>query len=362
MTLSIDNIRVTGTLRHANDFSPNITRVNLAQQSEEEFAIPLETTMPHRGMANGAGEGITESADNFVTSVEKTGSIITTTILVEIDGLDGGGLADDIIGAGGGAKESHLGQITAARNGTIIAGRVTCLELPTGGNVDIDLYCATEDTGKEDEPVTGLTETILLNNGDWTLGQTSYLTALPVVDEYLYLANGTATAATYTAGILLIELWGTDTTTDLDIVRGAFGTNAISLQTEDLQKKGSQTRVARFSVVLPPEYVDGQTVKIRVVGGMITTVADTTCTVDVNCYLNDEDNTVSADLCTTVATTINTLLSAAATTVDFTITAATLTAGSLLDLRVSVICNDAAGATAVIGAITKVALLVDTQG
>ena len=95
---------------------------------------------------------------------------------------------------------------------------------------------------------------------------------------------------------------------------------------------------------------------------MITTIADTTCTADVQCYLNDEDNSLSADLCTTVATTINTLLSSSATTVDFTITASTLTAGDLLDVRVAVICDDGAEDTVVIGAITKVALLCDTQG
>ncbi|MHC4302448.1 MAG: hypothetical protein ACYS7Y_34750, partial [Planctomycetota bacterium] len=186
---SSGGMRLTGTLRHANDFSPDITRTNLAQQSEEEFAIPLETMMQHRGEANGAGEGITEAADNFVTSVVKAGSLITTTIVIDLDGLDSGGAIDDIIGAGGGAKESHLGQITAAKNGTIFAGKVTCLEVPTGGDPDIDIYCATEDTGVEDALVTDLTETILLDHGDWTTaGETSSLTTMPTVNEYLYLA------------------------------------------------------------------------------------------------------------------------------------------------------------------------------
>ena len=36
--------------------------------------------------------------------------------------------------------------------------------------------------------------------------------------------------------------------------------------------------------------------------------------------------------------------------------------GDVLDVRVSVICDDGAGDTAVIGAITKLALLCDTQG
>jgi len=362
MGITADTIRVTGTFRHSNDIQPNITRANLAQQSEEEFAIPLETRMPHRGMANGAGLGITGTADNFVTSVEKIGAIIKTTIIVEVDGLNSGGTAGDIIGANG-AGEAHIGQITAARNGTIFAGKITCLEAPTGGDPDIDLWYADEDTGVEDTAISALTGEIqCINHGDWTGGQMDVLTAFPAANKYMYLTTGDATDATYTAGILMIELYGTDTTADLSIERGTFGTNAISLQTEDLQKKGAQTRVARFSVTLPPEYVAGQTVKVRVVGGMITTVADGSCTADVNCYLNDEDNTVSADLCTTAATTINTLLSSSATEVDFDITAATLTPGAVLDVRVSVICTDSATATAVIGAITKVALLCDSQG
>jgi hypothetical protein len=114
-------------------------------------------------------------------------------------------------------------------------------------------------------------------------------------------------------------------------------------------------------VTLPPTYVAGQTVKIRVKGGMITTIADGSCTADVNCYLNDEDNTVSADLCTTTATSINALI-ATPTETDFTITATTLSPGDVLDVQVSVICTDTATATAVIGCISKVALLCDTQG
>ena len=358
----IDDLRVTGTFRHSNTISPDITRANLAQQSEEEFSIPLETFMPFQREANGAGKGITATADNYATSVEKVGGIIKTTILIEVDGLNSGGTAADLVGADG-AGEAHLGQITALVNGTIFAGKITCLEAPTGGDPDIDFWYADEDSGVEDTAISLLTGEIqCINNGDWSAGGMGVLTAFPAANKYLYLTTGDATDATYTAGILLIELYGTDTTVDLSIVRGTLGTNAISLQTEDLQKKDSQTRYARFSVPLPPEYVAGQTVKIRVVGGMITTIADTSCTADVQCYLNDEDNSLSADLCTTVATTINTLLSSSATTVDFTITASTLTAGDLLDVRVAVICDDGAEDTVVIGAITKVALLCDTQG
>lgn len=364
MGMTTDDLRVTGTFRHSGTISPGFARTNLAQQDLEEFVIPLETCLQHQRVANGAGIGITGTADKFLTSVEKVGQIIKTTILIDVDGLNSGGTINDIVGANG-AGAAYLTQITAAVNGTIYHGTVECLQVPTGGDPDIDLYAANEATGVEDTLVTDLTETQLTDHGDWTaVGEVAAITAVPAANQYLYLATGAATDATYTAGILLITLWGYDATEDLAVVRGTFGTNAISLQTEDLHDKGSaQTRYARYSVILPPNYVAGQTVKIRVSAGMITTVADTTATVDVNCYSSDEDDTVSADLCTTTAASINTLLSASITTTDFVITSTSLSPGDQLDVRIAVAINDDNnGANVVIGAVTKLALLCDTQG
>jgi hypothetical protein len=159
-------------------------------------------------LATTSGAGIV-SADNFASGVEKIGSLFKTTIIIDIDGLDSSTTLTDIIG-GTGLADCHLGQITAARNGTIFAGEVTCIEAPTGGDADIDLYSATESTGTENAVVTGLTETALLTAAStWTAGEDHPLTAYPAADEYLYLVVGAGgTAAEYTAGILKIELWG----------------------------------------------------------------------------------------------------------------------------------------------------------
>ena len=159
--------------------------------------------------ANTAGVGITGTADSYVTSVEKIGSLIKTTILIEVDGLNSGGAADDIIGANG-AGVAHLGQITAAVNGTIFAGKITCLEVPTVGDPDIDLHSADVSTGVEDVAIAGLTNvTKLCNSGDWTAGgEVKALTLFPAANQYLYLTSGDATDGTYGAGILLIELYG----------------------------------------------------------------------------------------------------------------------------------------------------------
>jgi hypothetical protein len=154
-----------------------------------------------------AGVGITGAADNFASGVVRVGTLYKTTIVVDIDGLNSGGAIDDIIGKDG-ADVAHLGQITAARNGTIFAGLLTCIEAPAGGDADINMYSAVEATGVEDTLITALDEVQLCDSGDLTAASRIPLTDYPRANDYLYLATGAATANTYTAGILVIELWG----------------------------------------------------------------------------------------------------------------------------------------------------------
>lgn len=158
-----------------------------------------------------AGVGITAGTGTVYSStVQQLGNMIKTEIYLDLRGLNCGGTADDVIGVDG-VGAAHLGRITAARNGTIIGGRMTCLEAPTGGGTDIDLYSATEATGVEDTAISALTETRLINAGVSSLGSIDFCTALPAAGEYLYLANVDGSNATYTAGRLLIEFWGTPT-------------------------------------------------------------------------------------------------------------------------------------------------------
>lgn len=154
------------------------------------------------------GSGTAGTGTIVKAAVNKSGDLIETRIFIDLTGLNGGGTAADIIG-GNGLANCHLGQITAATNGTIFAGYMRCLEAPTGSNADIDLYAATDATGVEDAAVTSLAgQAILINGGAQTAGLTSVLAALPAANSYLYLASGTATAATFTAGILEIVLFG----------------------------------------------------------------------------------------------------------------------------------------------------------
>ena len=183
MTMTVDSLRVSGEIRHANNFSPNISSSNFAQRDEQEYAIDLASLVRLEGEANTAGIGITGTADNFVTSVEKIGTIIKTTILIEVDGLNSGGVADEVIGADG-AGVAHLGQITAAKNGTIFAGKITCLETPTGGEPDIDLWYTDDATGVEDSLVSAMSNQIqCTNHGDWTGAQADVLTAFPAANK-----------------------------------------------------------------------------------------------------------------------------------------------------------------------------------
>ena len=159
-------------------------------------------------MATEAGTGITTGTGTiYRSSVQRVGGIITTRILIDLTGLRSTG-SGDIIGVNGTSLVCHIGQITAARNGTILTGSMECFEAPAGGDPDINVHSATESTGVEDGAIADLTETLLVDAGDATLGSKVYFTAVPAADEFLYLTTGAATDADYTAGKLFIELMG----------------------------------------------------------------------------------------------------------------------------------------------------------
>jgi len=160
-------------------------------------------------IANPAGVGITAGTGTvYETSVARNNGIVTTSIMIDLTGLQSGGTAGDIIGTNG-AGVAYIARITTADNGTVFGVKLTCYELPAGGDTDIDLYSATEDTGVEDVAISTLTETQVINSGTLALGTTAFGTDI-AANQYLYLVGqGTANAA-YTAGRLLIEIFGYD--------------------------------------------------------------------------------------------------------------------------------------------------------
>ena len=152
------------------------------------------------------GAGFSGAGTIYKVGVRNTGTMKKTEIMIDLTDTKSVAVDLDIIGVSG---VSHIGQITAALNGTILMGKVTCLEVPVGGAVDIDLYAATEGTGAYDAGIAALDETALVTaGGNWTLGLEKIMTGLPAANQYLYLTSGAATAGTYTAGKFLIEFWG----------------------------------------------------------------------------------------------------------------------------------------------------------
>ena len=158
---------------------------------------------------NAHGSGIADTAIN--TFVNKVGGDIVTTILVDLHGgLASGGSADDIIGTDGGTANAYIAELTSAVNGIPYKLEFICLEVPTGGDPDINLVCSATGTDAENAAVTS--GTVLFNNGDLTLGLHNEAdggaTLAALTKKYLYLTTGAATQAAYTAGKLVIKIHG----------------------------------------------------------------------------------------------------------------------------------------------------------
>tara|TARA_R110000824_G_scaffold112138_3_gene261167 strand:- start:16086 stop:17612 length:1527 start_codon:yes stop_codon:yes gene_type:complete len=154
-----------------------------------------------------AGAGISPVTNSiFKTSTVANNNIVTTTILLDLTGLQSGGTAGDIIGKNG-SGAAYLGQITTANNGTILGVSMTCLEAPVGGDADIDLYSATEATGVEDTAISALTETQIINSGTLSVGTIARGNTIDP-NQYLYLVGQGTSNAAYSAGRLLIEITG----------------------------------------------------------------------------------------------------------------------------------------------------------
>lgn len=156
------------------------------------------------------------------------------------------------------------------------------------------------------------------------------------------------------------NLPGTAATDDLALVGSTtFGTDGPHISAGDLKAAGATTRRMRALIPLPAEYVAGQTVSLRFSAGMDTNPADTSCTIDVEAHLHDDEQGVGSDICATAAQSMNSTTFADKT---FEITPTTLAAGAVLDVRVSITCTDAATGTEVEPVIGRSTLLCDTKG
>ena len=73
--------------------------------------------------------------------------------------------------------------------------------------------CCNEETVAEGAAITSISNKVqVMNNGDLTAASIDYFTAgvVPAADKYLSLVTGAARNADYTAGRILLEMWGYD--------------------------------------------------------------------------------------------------------------------------------------------------------
>lgn len=140
---------------------------------------------------------------------------------------------------------------------------------------------------------------------------------------------------------------------DLAQIGGTFGTATPTIQAAD-PGGTSVTAYGRIQTQLPGDYVAGSPVTLRARAGVLTSVADASCTLDAEVYAADGDGGVSADLCATAAQSMNSLTFA---NLDFTVTPTALGPGDVLDIRLTVAAVDAGNTGTIIPEISEVKLL-----
>lgn len=140
---------------------------------------------------------------------------------------------------------------------------------------------------------------------------------------------------------------------DLALIAGTFGTDTPTIQSAD-PGGTSVTAYARIQVPIPADYQPGGRLTLRAHAGVLTSVADTSCTLDAQVYAADRAGGASADLCATAAQSMNSLTFA---DLDFTITPTGRQAGDVLDIRLTVAAVDAGNAAAIVPEISAVELI-----
>jgi len=151
---------------------------------------------------------------------------------------------------------------------------------------------------------------------------------------------------------------GTAASDDAALITGTPATDAPTVQGLDSGGLSTSSKFA-FEFALPPEYDDGQVVKIRVSGGMITTISDGTATIDFAAYEITRAGAVGADLVTTAATSINSLTHA---DFDFALTATGLVAGDKIIIVGTLAVSDTTDAGVMIPELATIEMVMDVKG
>ena len=155
---------------------------------------------------HGAGAVGTSSFGAPRTYRRTEDGVIITQIKIDLTGLYDGGTANDAIGLAT-ADYCFIGKNVVATNGIIFKAELSCIEVPAGGDVDINVVRNASGTIAGDAAV-GVAY-VSGNSGDLAAGNTIQ-NVVPAVtaNEWYYLAIGASTGATYTAGMLIFTTWG----------------------------------------------------------------------------------------------------------------------------------------------------------
>ena len=153
-----------------------------------------------------SGAGVIGTGVAPATSRRTENGTIITEIAFDMTGLASVATANDVIGLAAGGV-AYLGQNVVATNGILYRAELICLEVPAGGDNDINVVLNTSALLEYDGA--GGT-TYVVNGGDAAAGQTVVNNVLAATaNHYYYLTAGTGdTAAAYTTGQFILRLYG----------------------------------------------------------------------------------------------------------------------------------------------------------
>ena len=141
---------------------------------------------------------------------------------------------------------------------------------------------------------------------------------------------------------------------------GTHGTNAPQIVSQ-AASGASITNKMRRTFTLPPEYVAGQTVTLRVKAKETVGASTVGATIDAKVFEVAAEAGLGGsptDLCATAAIAVTTTVG----NKDFTITPTNLVPGDPLDIELTGVVNDTGGSVGTIMAIYDVSLLLDIKG
>ncbi len=274
-----------------------------------------------------------------------SGSLVETA-RVAFDGVGINLNIGNAAGAGGGYTQLTLNPPTTAK------GSLMLRSVDNTNDVDVVIIHAAHTNAR--------TYTVGEAAGNRTFAMTDNATGLitraSMLQEDLAIYNVPFTEFRKAADNTLLPT-ASDATSMAHVV-GTFGTSSPML-TSTAGAGASTSETARVSLVLPVEYVAGETVTLRV-HCRSSDLAVTSSTIDAEAHESDTEGGVSAALIAASPESIN---SASWVNKDFTINPTALVAGDILDILLTAAINDGGGGgDGAIIQIGAVQLLLDIKG